>query len=146
MNRISFHRKPMPILAEYRPLYKITQVLLILYLCSRGKKSSLIKLHLFSWVMKDDKRKSILLASANKNKILFGVWGVDPSVNYAIQYSLGEGLLERVGVSYKLSKKGESFISEINEGDVISGEYLFLKSLGLRVTEGMVDEIVEAWS
>ncbi len=145
MSRISFHRKPMPILAEYRPLYKITQILLILYLCSRGKKSSLIKLHLISWVIKDEKRKSILLESANKHKILFGVWGVDPSVNFALQYSLGEGLVERVGVSYKLSRKGEMFIKKIDEDDVVEGEYQFFKSLGLRVTESMVQDIVEAW-
>ena len=40
MVRLKFHRKDMPIMVEHRPIYKITQILLILYLASRGKKSS----------------------------------------------------------------------------------------------------------
>lgn len=145
MSKLTFHRKPMPILADYRPLYKITQVLLILYLCSRGKKSSLIRLHLICWALKDSKRKSILLESANNNRVYFGVWGVDPSVNFALQYSLAEGLVTKSGVSHKLTNAGISFISKINENDILDGDFNFLKSLGCRVTESMVQNIVEKW-
>ncbi|OQK15443.1 hypothetical protein AU255_18415 [Methyloprofundus sedimenti] len=145
MNKITFHRKPMPILADYRPLYKITQVLLILFLCSRGKKSSLIRIHLISWAIKDSRRKSILLESAKKNKVHFGVWGIDPAVNFALQYSLGEKLVEMSGVSYKLTDKGVNYIKKIGEDDILEGEYSFLKSIGCRITEGMVQSIVEEW-
>ena len=69
MSKLTFHRKPMPLMAEHRPIYKITQLLLVLYLSSRGKKSSLIRLHLFSWVLKDEIRKKMLLESANQNQI-----------------------------------------------------------------------------
>lgn len=145
MSKLTFHRKPMPILADYRPLYKITQVLLILFLCSRGKKSSLIRLHLISWAIKDSKRKSILLESANRNKVQFGVWGVDPSVNFSLQYSLAERLIEMSGASYKLTQKGINFISKVGENDVLEGDFNYLKSLGRRITEGMVQSIVEEW-
>lgn len=145
MSRLLFQRKPMPILADYRPLYKITQVLLILYLCSRGKKSSLIRLHLISWALKEPRRKNILLESANKNKVHFGIWGVDPSVNFSLQYSIAENLIEMSGVSYKLTNKGIKFISQIKKNDVLEGDFDYLKSLGFRVTERMVQDIVEEW-
>ena len=135
----------MPILADYRPLYKITQVLLILHLCSRGKKSTLIRLHLISWAMKDVKRRSTLLQSANKNKVQFGIWGVDPSINFALQYSLAEGLIEMSGVSYRLSGAGTTFISKIKASDILEGDFDYLKSIGCRITEKMVLDIVAEW-
>lgn len=146
MRTLTFHRKPMPLMPEHRPIYKVTQVLLILYLSSRGKKSSLIRLHLFSWAMKDDKRKRVLLESAKNNKILFGVWGVDPAVNFSMQFAIAEGLVERSGVSYKLTSRGLDYVSVIDDDCFIEEDLSFLKSIGLKVTEGMVQEIVGEWA
>lgn len=145
MNRITFHRKPMPLMAEHRPIYKITQILLVLYLASRGNKSSLIRLHLFSWVLKDEKRKQILLESLKQDKILFGVWGVDPAVNIALQYAEAEGLIEKAGLSYRLTLKGAGYASKIDDGIAFKDDYFFLKSLGIKITEKMVGNIVEEW-
>jgi hypothetical protein len=146
MSKLTFHRKPMPILAEHRPLYKITQVLLILYLASRGKKSSLIRLHLISWVLKDERRKTILLESVRENKILFGVWGVDPAVNFSLQFAIAEGLIKSNGPSYELTIKGTGFIAKIGEDDFLKKDYKFLVSLELKVTEAMVQKIVGEWT
>lgn len=145
MSRLTFSRKPMPILAEYRPMYKISQVLLILYLSSRGKKSSLIRLHLISWVLKDESRKAILIESIKKEKILFGVWGVDPSVNLAIQYAEAERLMIKDGTSYKLTTKGVNFCKCLDSELVFPKDFNFLKSIGASVTEKMVNSIVDGW-
>lgn len=145
MSTLSFERKPMPVFAEHRPMFKIAQILLILYLSSRGKKSSLIKLHLFSWTLKDEERKSKLLLSAEKNKVLFDVWGVDPAVNISLQYALAEGLINRDGPSYKLAEKGTTFIKEaINRGS-LAEDVSFLNQVKTKITETMVGSIVEGW-
>lgn len=145
MNKLTFNRKPMPLLAEHRPIFKITQILLILYLSSRGKKSSLIRLHLFSWSLKDEKRKNTLLESADNNKVLFDVWGVDPAVNISLQFAVAEGLIERVNVSYKLSNRGEEFTKRVIKKITLETDYLFLKTLGTKISEGMVQAIVGEW-
>ncbi len=145
MSKLTFHRKPMPLMAEHRPIYKITQILLMLHLSSRGKRSSLIRLHLFSWALKDERRKAMLLESANQNKILFGVWGVDPAVNISLQYAEAEGLIDKSGLSFKLTQYGVKYISKIDSDMVFKDDYLFLESLGLRITEGMVENIVREW-
>lgn len=145
MSKLTFHRKPMPIMAEHRPIYKITQLLLVLHLSSRGKKSSLIRLHLFSWALKDERRKMMLLESANQNKILFGVWGVDPAVNISLQYAEAEGLINKSGLSYKLTQYGTEYASKINSELAFKDDYFFLESLDLKITEGMVDNIVGEW-
>lgn len=145
MSKLTFHRKPMPIMAEHRPIYKITQLLLVLYLSSRGKKSSLIRLHLFSWVLKDDIRKKMLLESANQNQILFGVWGVDPAVNISLQYAEAEGLISKSGLSYKLTQDGAKYVSEIDSEMAFKDDYFFLQLIGSKITEGMVENIIREW-
>ncbi|WP_202797548.1 hypothetical protein [Shewanella sp. HN-41] len=145
MNKLTFHRKPMPLMAEHRPIYKITQLLLVLNLSSRGKQSSLIRLHLFSWVLKDDRRKKMLLESANQNQILFGVWGVDPAVNISLQYAEAEGLISKSGLSYKLTKNGAKYIAKIDSEIAFKDDYFFLETLGSKITEGMVENIIGEW-
>lgn len=145
MSKLTFHRKPMPLMAEHRPIYKITQLLLVLYLSSRGKKSSLIRLHLFSWVLKDEIRKKMLLESANQNQILFGVWGVDPAVNISLQYAEAEGLISKSGLSYKLTQDGAKYVSEIDSEMAFKDDYFFLQSIGSTITEGMVENIIREW-
>jgi len=145
MSKLTFHRKPMPLMAEHRPIYKITQLLLVLYLSSRGKKSSLIRLHLFSWVLKDEIRKKMLLESANQNQVLFGVWGVDPAVNISLQYAEAEGLISKSGLSYKLTQDGAKYVSEIDSEMAFKDDYFFLQSIGSKITEGMVENIIREW-
>lgn len=145
MSKLIFQRKPMPLMAEHRPIYKITQILLALYLASRGKKSSLIRLHLFSWVLKDDMRKDVLSNSVKCNKILFDVWGIDPAVNRSLQFAIAEGLIGRAGLSYKLTASGINYISQIDDQVAFGDDYHFLKSLGLKITEAMVQDIVREW-
>lgn len=145
MSKLIFHRKPMPLMAEHRPIYKITQLLLVLNLSSRGKKSSLIRLHLFSWVLKDENRKKMLFESANQNQILFGVWGVDPAVNVSLQYAEAEGLISKSGLSYKLTQDGAKYVSEIDREMAFKDDYIFLQSLGSKITEGMVENIIREW-
>lgn len=145
MSKLTFHRKPMPVMAEHRPIYKITQLLLVLYLSSRGKKSSLIRLHLFSWVLKDEIRKKMLLESANQNQILFGVWGVDPAVNISLQYAEAEGLISKSGLLYKLTQDGAKYVSEIDSEMAYKDDYFFLQSIGSKITEGMVENIIREW-
>lgn len=145
MSKLTFHRKPMPLMAEHRPIYKITQLLLVLYLSSRGKKSSLIRLHLFSWVLKDEIRKKMLLESANQKQILFGVWGVDPAVNISLQYAEAEGLISKSGLSYKLTQDGAKYVSEIDSEMAFKDDYFFLQSIGSKITEGMVENIIREW-
>lgn len=145
MNKLTFHRKPMPLMAEHRPIYKITQLLLILHLSSRGNKSSLIRLHLFSWVLKDERRKMMLLESAKQNKVLFGVWGVDPAVNISLQYAEAEGLISKSGLSYKLTQYGAQYILKIDNDMAFKDDYFSLESLGSKITEGIVENIVGEW-
>lgn len=145
MSRITFKRKPMPIYAGLRPLFKICQILLILDLASRGKNSSLIRLHLFVWVLKDEQRKEMLLKTVEEQLEIPSVWGIEPSVNFALQFAIAEGLIIKSGTSYKLVPKGMLFIKNSNSYDLFSDETIFLKKIGSKITEKMIDTATNLW-
>ncbi|EPO0813378.1 TPA: hypothetical protein ACKRY9_000858 [Proteus mirabilis] len=145
MSMIKFKRKPMPIYASLRPLFKICQILLILDLASRGKCSSLIRLHLFVWVLKDEERKKMLLRSLEEKNNIPSVWGVEPSVNFSLQFALAEGLIFKAGTSFKLSPKGSEFIKTSRSCELLSNDSNFLKKIGLRVTEKMIEATTNLW-
>jgi len=145
MSKLTFTRRDMPLSSEYRPMFKIVQILLILYLSSRGYKSSLLRLHLINWAIKDSSKKSLLLESSNRNSIIFDVWGLDPAINFALQYALEENLITLNGTSYALADKGLVFIKKYEEEDIENEDYNFLKELGNKITEKMVLEISGAW-
>ncbi|MCE0799489.1 hypothetical protein LVQ77_04110 [Buttiauxella sp. S04-F03] len=145
MSRITFKRKPMPIYAGFRPLFKICQILLILDLASRGKCSSLIRLHLFVWALKDEQRKEMLLKTVEEKLEIPSVWGVEPSVNFALQFAIAEGLIIKSGTSYKLAPKGMLFLRNSNSYDLFFDDTVFLKKIGLKITEKLIDSATNLW-
>ncbi|KOO59212.1 hypothetical protein WH43_04310 [Rheinheimera sp. KL1] len=145
MSKLSFNRAAMPVTPEYRPFFKILRILLILKLSSRGKRSSLIKMHLLNWVLKEEGRKIILNETINDGKIVFQVWGVDPALNFALQYCVAEKLVLRQSGGFLLSESGGKFLSSIPAVELYEPDFNFLKELGTKVTEQMVDAIVKEW-
>jgi len=135
----------MPIYADHRPLYKIAQILLVLAVSSRGGKSSMIRLHLFNWVMKENKRKDLLVNAAKNGGLNINVWGLDPFLNSAIQFALAERLVERCSNGISITEKGKVYIKIIQEDQILDEEYLYFKSLGKRITETMIEKASESW-
>lgn len=145
MSRITFKRKPMPIYAGFRPLFKIVLILLILDLASRGKSSSLIRLHLFVWVLKDEQRQNMLLKTVEDKIDIPSVWGVEPSVNFALQFAIAEGLVQKNGTSFKISPKGILFMKDSNAYELFVDETVFLKKIGSKITETMIITATNLW-
>lgn len=145
MTKIVFNRKPMPILAEYRPLYKISIILMVLFFSSRGKKSSLIRLQLITWAIKNKERHEKLLASIEKGTLSIDVWGIDPSLNISLQFSIAENLIARSHSMYTMTKYGKDYLNKIIESNIFESELIFLKELGLGLTEKMVEDRISRW-
>lgn len=135
----------MPLYPELRPLYKISKLLLILKHASRSKKSSLIRLHLFNWVLKDRDRMKALETGISNNKLSFKVWGVDPAVNYALQYAQAEGLVNKEGQSFKLTSKGEGLLKTSNVESLFDKEMRLFEKIGVKLTEKLVSGITKEW-
>lgn len=145
MNKLHFERRAMPVIADHRPMYKICQVLLILSISSTGGKSSLIRLHLFNWALKDKTRTLALIDSANKKSISFGVWGIDPVLNMAINFAVAEGLVTKISTGYQITLRGRKFLNDGNISDLFEDEAQALGLAKKNITEKMVKDVAKRW-
>ncbi|WP_322065563.1 hypothetical protein [Burkholderia ubonensis] len=143
---LRFERRPSPVLAEHRPLYKIGQILLVLHLASRGGKSSLPRLHLFNWAFKADERQSLLVKAAEAKTLDVPAWGFDPILAIAIRFAIAEGLVREISTGYEITQPGEIFIKDaLKDAGIFPEERAFLSQVGKSVTEQMVDATAKGW-
>ena len=146
--KITFSKKPISIPPEYRPSYSIALIVLILKICCQGSKSSLLKLHLINWALKSnenkDSLKKFVLSNYTENS---KTWGIEPSLNRALNYSVHEEICSIENGKYLLLEKGEIFFSKIVENpEYLNQEIDFLNFLGKRkITDNRIDSIFKKW-
>lgn len=150
IKKLSFVQRPIPIPAEYRPVYKISLLVLILKLCCRGEKANLLKLHLFSWALTSETNMNKLKDYVASNFTSdMSVWGIEPVLNRALQLAIADDICEMIdGRSYKLTEKGDKFYKMIKaETDLLTKEQEFLCSIGkTQITDTRINSITKQWS
>ncbi len=144
--RLRFVRRPSPVLVEHRPLYKITQLLLVLQLSSRGGKSTLARLHSFNWALKRTDRIQKLVEAAKAKALLMTAWEFDPALAIAIRFAIAEELVQPTSTGYQIADKGKAFIAEVlKDSDAFAKERSLLMQIGKDITETMVDKVAKGW-
>jgi hypothetical protein len=150
IKKISFSQRPYPIPADYRPMYKIGLIVMILKICCRGETSGLLKLHLLSWALASDKNLGKLKEHITTNfQTDFSVWGIEPALNRALQYAIASNICEVVsGKNYKLTDKGSKFYKMINaDKDLFDKEKSFLEFVGKnKITDSRINSMSKKWS
>ena len=145
-HRLKFERRPSPVLAEHRPLYKIGQLLLVFLIASTQNKSSLARLQLFNWAMKSSDRRSLLIKAANNRKLAVTAWGFDPTLAVALRIGISEELIIENSTGYELAGNGRAFIEEIMlDDESFTQEREFLSAVGRKISEKMVEETAKGW-
>jgi hypothetical protein len=145
--KISFKSNPIPLFPSYRPMYRIAQILLVLHINSNGGKSSLLKLHLFSWAFKSDANLAVLQeyvdSNFNGSRLYFGI---EPTLNRALSLAIGEGLIHSDGLRYSITNKGTSLAKDIiNDSELFSDLKPALKSIGKRISESKITQLERLW-
>lgn len=150
VRKLSFTKKPIPIPAEYRPMYKIALIVMILKYCCRGKTSGLLKLHLFSWSLASEKNMNELRGFVSSNfNTDFSVWGIEPALNRALQLAVAENICEIInGKNYKLTKRGNQFFEMIKgDSDLFNLEKSFLTFIGKsHITDSRITSMTKKWN
>lgn len=143
---MKFIQRPAPVFVEHRPIYKIGQILLILYLSSRGFKSSLTRLQLFNWLIKERVRKDKVILSIKNNKLDVYAWGFDPALTIALRYAIAEKLIDEDVDTFKLTNKGIEYCMRILEDETLfEEEKAFLQVVKKSITEKIVDSATKGW-
>lgn len=146
MERIAFTRRPVPIPADYRPLYRIGQLLLVLKLNCRSSTGSLLKLHLFHWSLKNERNRNVLRELvANGRSSSLVIWGFDPALNRALHFALSEEVCQLHDGKYTLTAKGDRLAVAFLEQDVYQAEKEFLREIGKNVSEKAITTFTQTW-
>lgn len=149
IKKLSFTQQPIPIPADYRPMYKIGLIVLILRICCRAETANLLKLHLFSWALSSKTNADKLRKFVTSNfQTDFSVWGIEPALNRALQLAVAEDICIVVnGKNYKLTSKGLKFYEMIRaEDDLFDQEVEFLDFIGKsKITDKRIDDISNQW-
>lgn len=148
IKNIKFSKKPISIPVDYRPVYKIAQIVMILSITCIGNKSSLLKLHLLSWALKDDKNKDEVLELIKSNYDTdIAVWGIEPALNRALLFCISENICTMESGKYLLTEKGADFFKLIVGAEVFVEEFEFLNFVGKRkITDNRIESISNKWS
>ncbi len=149
-NYITFSRKPIPVPPEYRPLYKIAQIVLALKLSCKKHKASLLQLHLFSWALKNQENSDSVLAHVrNPQEIPIDVWNLEPAINRALYFAVAEKLIEIAlpKGDYLLTEKGHTFANLLlNDNSVLKSEKYFFALVKSSITNTLVENIAKKWN
>jgi len=145
--KMVFMARPESIPGDMRPLWRIGILLLILDIASRGGKSSFGRLHMLNWALRTRRNYELLTQLTSKEaKPGSIVVRVEPSLNRAVDFAHGEGLLEHVaGDRICLTQRGKDEAKKLrNEDEIFVEEKEFLNQLGNKLTEKLVKEIYSA--
>ncbi len=150
IKKLSFTKRPIPLPAEYRPMYKIALIVMILKYCCRGESTNLWKLHLFSWALASEKNMKELRDYVTSNFTTdFSVWGIEPALNRALQLAVAENICDIVkGKNYKLTEKGKMFFGMIKaDTELFEIEKSFLTFIGKsHITDSRISAMTQKWN
>src|SRR5690554_2421363 len=144
---ISFTERATPLYPNYRPMYKVSQILMVLYYNGFAGKASLLKLHLFSWGLKSTENLDTLktfVTSNFKNKLHF--FGIESTLNRALNLAYAEKLIDFENGSYKLLDKGKVFAEQLIEDKTLFvNEKQVLKLIGKKIPERIINNLINHW-
>jgi len=146
-NYIVFTERPIPLYPSYRPMYKVSLILLILSINGYAGKATLLKLHLFSWALKSHKNldalKDFVVSNYRKDLKFFGI---ELTLNRALNLAIAEKLISFHDDKYFLLDKGTEFSKYlIKTPELFVYEKQVLKVIGKNITDEKMNELLKHW-
>lgn len=143
IKKISFTKRPVSIGADMRPLYKISEILLIIKYTGWGEKASLLKIQFINWLLNNtEELNKIISLTKRDEKHIFSFMHMDPIVNLALDYAIGSELLEiNANSLFQLTSKGEKYFNYIENEDVFKTEKEKLKNIGKKISESFINKL-----
>lgn len=148
MEKIHFIQKSIDIPAEYRPMYQIALVIMVLRYCSRNNSATLLKLHLFLWCFHSEENMEIIKDLINnKYQTKTPYWCIDPALNRALKYAVADGFIIMESTSnknsqYRLTKRGMDFFQIIeSDKELFYQEKEFLLKVGYKLSDSKITDL-----
>lgn len=144
---ISFNRKPIAQPIDYRPIWKIGQILLIIRYGSSVTGCTLLKLHLFSWVFQSYKNREKLRNWIDSDfEADMSIWTLSPHLSRAVAFAVGERLIKEEKGKYSLTTKGLDYIKSIDDlPEAYTEERKILNRYGRIISDAKIDKLAKDW-
>lgn len=139
-----FRRRPIAVPGDLRPAWRIGLLMLLLKKCCRHSRSSLTRIHVLDWAVRTPDNQPPLLALLSKAVTPDSLMvRFDPALNRAIDFALGEGLMQRIaGSRIELTRNGDVLANDIIKDEALyPAEKSFVDEIRQQVTEGLVDQV-----
>ncbi|MBB1592554.1 hypothetical protein [Achromobacter sp. UMC46] len=139
-----FGRRPIALPGDLRPTWRIGLLMLLLAQCCRQQRSSLTRLHVLNWAMRSEENHENLMALISQQLRPDAlVVRFDPAFNRAIDFALGENLVQRVdGSRIELTQQGRAFAADVlNTPDVYINEKRLIGAIKQKASETLVENI-----
>lgn len=146
--KLTFTDRPVSLYPSYRPMYKISLILMILHYNGYSGKSSLLKLHLFSWALKSNKNLNALKEFVTSNyKKSIDFFGIELTLNRALNLAYAQQLIGFEKGNYYLLEKGQEFIKVIIEDkELFVFEKQVLSLVGKKISEKKIAKLINHWN
>ena len=144
--RVRLTSRPVAVPYNYRLMYKLAQLVLIMGLCCGNKGCSMQKLQMISMSLESQHDFGRLLAFI-KGSLQYPVIRFDPSVNRAVLFALSEKVIfQQANGLFRLTPKGRGFLNELSEDHhILVVEKNYVKEVSTLLTESMIKNIMANW-
>lgn len=148
INRVRVKKRPIAVPFNYRPIYKVTEILLILLKsCEPRKGCSIEKLHIISNVIKNNDELKELEEFIHGNNNVLLIIRYDPVINRAIKYAVAEKLIKiQKNQLMRLTTEGKKIANEVDrDNDIFVREKEILSKISVNLTEEKINALLSDW-
>lgn len=146
IERVRLTDRPIAVPYNYRLMYKLAQLVLIMGLCCGNKGCSMQKLQMISMSLTSKQEMDHLLSFV-KGSLHYPLIRFDPSVNRAVLFALSEKItIRQVNGLFRLTPKGRAFLNEVVEDNqLLIAEKEYVRQISTKLTEDKIEGIMADW-
>lgn len=143
---VIFRQRPISVPGDLRPAWRISVIVLLLGKCCRQGKSSLRRLHVLSWAIRNELVADAIVRAIDgevpPDTVLVRI---EPALNRAVDFAIGQGLIRRQSSDrIELTADGKDFVDAILKDTLVLGyEKQFAERVRFAVTEAFVKRMFE---
>ncbi|MFG6318578.1 MAG: hypothetical protein K1W33_01755 [Clostridia bacterium] len=145
--KIKFINRPIAVPYNYRVIYKISQIVLILgNVCKRGGCSN-VKLHMISNALSSHSVLVELEKVLENTTEVLPIVRFEPALTRALSFAIAEELVEvQANSKFKLTVKGKDLYEQIiQDEELMILEKIDLKNIKDKINDDVIDRIVKKW-
>ncbi|MGX9986921.1 hypothetical protein [Soonwooa purpurea] len=131
---INFQKKPISVSIKHNAYYKLIVLLAIINYCARGKKASLLLIHLVFWSLRNSDNHKILYDFSKNYRNTLVPWtfetGIDQVLSLGYIYHFFEKEIITDTLEIKISSEGEKLLNNIENEKLFEEDITKIKQIG----------------